>query len=100
MPDTRHVLRAGAFDHFVRVSARCAFRFDSDPDDRGGYYGFRVVINGTRGETYCRMVRGGAFYYFQENVRCAYRSNNENEPDARLDFGGFRVIVSGMRRKK
>lgn len=38
------------------------------------------------------MLRGGAFNNNPENVRCAYR--NDNNPDNRNNNIGFRVVVS------
>lgn len=39
-----------------------------------------------------RMLRGGSFNNNPQNVRCAYRNNNN--PDNRNNNNGFRVIVS------
>jgi len=38
------------------------------------------------------VLRGGAFNNNHENVRCAYRNNND--PDNRNNNNGFRVVVS------
>ena len=38
-----------------------------------------------------RVLRGGAFYYFQDRVRCAFRFRPD--PDYRGDLVGFRVVV-------
>lgn len=38
------------------------------------------------------VVRGGAFSYYERNVRCAYR--NRNQPHDRLNNIGFRCLLS------
>jgi formylglycine-generating enzyme required for sulfatase activity len=43
-----------------------------------------------------RVVRGGAFYNTESNVRCAYR--NGHDPDYRNHNLGFRVVVSPFSR--
>ena len=42
--DVERVLRGGAFYNYAR-SARCAFRFNRDPDFRDYHLGFRVVLS-------------------------------------------------------
>jgi formylglycine-generating enzyme required for sulfatase activity len=39
-----------------------------------------------------RVLRGGAFYFNQENVRCAARY--WYNPNVRYNFIGFRVVVA------
>ena len=38
------------------------------------------------------VLRGGSFDNNQNNVRCAYRNNNE--PDNRNNNNGFRIVLS------
>ena len=39
-----------------------------------------------------RVLRGGAFYFSDRLVRCAFRYRVN--PDGRVDYIGFRVVVS------
>jgi formylglycine-generating enzyme required for sulfatase activity len=52
------------------------------------FYGTVVAGAGRRD----RVLRGGAFNNNQNNVRCAYRRNNN--PNNRNTNNGFRIIVS------
>lgn len=44
------------------------------------------------GDDMTRVVRGGSFYYDQDNARCAYRYRYY--PDFRSRYYGFRVVVA------
>jgi len=56
-----------------------------------GRFGAPGLPCGGRTET-PGVLRGGSFGNNQNNVRCAYRNNNE--PDNRNNNNGFRIVVS------
>jgi formylglycine-generating enzyme required for sulfatase activity len=59
-------------------------------DGYGPYAGDAVDPKGVS-NTLLRVMRGGSWYYFQQNCRCAYR--NRNLVDNRNQNIGFRVCL-------
>jgi formylglycine-generating enzyme required for sulfatase activity len=44
------------------------------------------------GDRVCRVLRGGAFVYYQWSSRCTFR--DDDFPDLRLGYSGFRVVAA------